>query len=196
MSFDRDTAEALGQPSSGPKVVSIWAEDRGGIIGDGQGMLWHVPADFRHFKAATMGCPVIMGRLSFEALGKPLPGRANLVLSRREGYAPAGVEVLPTLESALSKARLIADEGAGCNIWISGGGRVYAESMGVVDELVVTYLDLEVNPDDAKHEGRSLVAAPRIDPQVFEADPARSDTAWREKSGDARWKVITYVRRD
>ena len=62
-------------------TASIWAQDRGGVLGSGGGMLWHVPADFAHFKAATMGCPIIMGRHSWEALGGPLPGRANIVVT-------------------------------------------------------------------------------------------------------------------
>ncbi len=67
-------------------IASIWAEDRNGVIGDGKQMLWHVPADFKHFRAATWGCPVIMGRKSWQALPKALPGRLNIVVSRQEDF--------------------------------------------------------------------------------------------------------------
>ena len=76
------------------KLAAIWAQDSNGILGSGTAMSWHVPADFRHFKDSTMDCPIIMGRRSWEALGKALPGRTNIVITRTPGYEAAGALVV------------------------------------------------------------------------------------------------------
>ena len=93
-------------------IGAIWAQSRNGVIGDGQGMPWHIPEDLKHFKAVTLGQPVIMGRRTWESLPfKPLPGRENLVLSSRDpGEWSAGATVITE----------IPQEG-----WIIGGGEVY-----------------------------------------------------------------------
>lgn len=173
-------------------LASIWAQDAGGVLGSGTGMLWRVPADFAHFKASTLGCPIIMGRRSWEALGGPLPGRANIVVTRSPGFDAPGASVVHSLEEALRLAGRIAEDEGAHRVWITGGGAVYEETMGIVDELVVTELDLDTA---AAHPGAPLVTAPAIDESVWRLDPSRSDADWREKSGDARWRVRTYVRR-
>ena len=95
-----------------------------------------------------------------------------------------GAKVAHSLQQAVAVAQTSAEL-----VWIVGGARVYADAMGIADELVVTDLDLEVAvaPD--------LVYAPTIDAESWWADPARSDAQWRPRSGDARWKVTTYLRR-
>lgn len=166
-------------------IAMIWAQDKNGVLGNGIEMLWHVPEDFKHFKAATLGHPVIMGRGSWEALGgKPLPGRLNVVITGQKDYVAEGAKVTHSLQQAVAVAQTSAEL-----VWIVGGARVYADAMGIADELVVTDLDLEVAvaPD--------LVYAPTIDAESWWADPARSDAQWRPRSGDARWKVTTYLRR-
>lgn len=179
---------------SGPPITlaSIWAQDRRGVLGDGKGMLWRVPADFAHFRKSTMGCPVLMGRTSFEALPSSLPGREIIVLSRRRDYAPEGVLVTDSLPEAIDLARTEASKMGAKVAWITGGASLYQQTMDVVEELVVTDLDFVVPENTA--EGQ-LVYAPRIDSEVWRVDRARSDEAWREASGDGRWKVTTYVRR-
>ncbi len=176
---------------SAVRLASIWAQDQARLLGSGTAMLWHVPADFAHFKASTMGCPVIMGRASWEALGRALPGRLNVVISTRPDYEAPGAVVVPTLEAALDVSREWAQANGADTIWITGGGRVYAQTMGLVDELVITDLDMSVEVAP----GSPMVHAPVVDPRVWQVDPARSDADWREASGDARWKVTTWVRR-
>lgn len=153
------------------RIASIWAQDRNGVLGDGHGMLWHVPADFKHFKTETIDCPVVMGRSSFQALGKPLPRRLNIVLSRDPSYRPEGGVPARSLEEALAAARRECERTGAKTIWITGGAQVYQQAMPVADELVVTELDLEV----PELPGRRLVHAPRIDPAEWEVDPIRSD---------------------
>ena len=171
------------------EIGMIWAQAAHRVIGDGQGMLWHVPADFKHFKATTMGSPIIMGRRSFEALGKrPLPGRLNIVLTSREGYQAEGVQVASSFSGALQLAEASGAE----KCWITGGARLYEEGMAVADELVVTYLDLDVGDQP------SYAHAPQICPQRWQVDATRSDSEFRPISGDCRWKLVYYqkARRD
>ncbi|RRC95306.1 dihydrofolate reductase [Schaalia canis] len=173
-------------------VASIWAQDRTGVLGTGTDMCWHVPADFAHFKRTTMGAPIIMGRASWESLGGALPGRLNIVITRSRDYVAEGAQVVHSLGEALTVATQRAAADGVDVVWVTGGGTVYAEAMEIVDELVVTDLDLDVAADlpaDAP-----LVRAPLIDTSVWRPDPERSDADWREVSGDARWKVTTWVR--
>lgn len=171
------------------RIASIWAQDENGVLGSGTDMLWHVPADFAHFKSTTMGCPVIMGKASWEALGRALPGRLNVVLTRRSDYEAEGAVIAHSMEEALQVAEGWARDHDAPTIWITGGGEVYGATMGIVDELVISYLDLAVPASEG------LVHAPPIDPQVWAEDPHGTDSDWREKSGDARWKIRTLTRR-
>ena len=165
------------------KIGMIWAQAAHRVIGNGKEMLWHVPADFKHFKATTIGSPIIMGRRSFEALGKrALPGRLNIVLTSRENYQASGAKIATSIPQALALAQ--ATEAQKC--WITGGARLYEEGMEIADELVVTYLDLDVGDDP------SYAHAPTISPQIWAADPERSDSQFRPISGDCRWKVVYY----
>ncbi|WP_438947132.1 dihydrofolate reductase [Varibaculum vaginae] len=165
------------------KIGMIWAQAAHRVIGDGQKMLWHVPADFKHFKATTMGSPIIMGRRSFEALGKqPLPGRLNIVLTSQEGYQAEGAQIASSLSQA---TQLAATSGAEI-CWITGGARLYEEGMRIADELAVTYLDLDVG------DHPEYAHAPQISPQLWQVNEERSDSEFRPISGDCRWKLVYY----
>ena len=104
-------------------------------------MPWHMPADLRHFKAVTLGKPVVMGRRTFESIGRPLPGRRNLVISRNPEWQAAGVEVAPALDAALA---LLADYD---EVMIIGGGQLYAEALPRADRLYLTHIELAVEGD-------------------------------------------------
>lgn len=163
----------------------IWAEDRQGTIGGAQGMLWHVPADFAYFKETTMGHPVIMGRVSWEALGaEALPGRRNIVITSQEGYAAEGADVVGSLDEALELAR--GSEG-GDLVWITGGGTLYAEAIEQADLLHVSEIDIDVTTG-----AEELVFAPTIEEGEWTRVAEESDDEWRPQSGDARWKVTVY----
>ena len=165
----------------------IWAEDKAQVLGAGGKMLWHVPADFKHFKDTTMGNPVIMGRASFLSLGQALPGRRNIVLTGSREFTAPDVEVAHSLNEALE---LCANTP---QVWITGGAKVYREVMelGLADLLVVTQLDMT-----AMVPPMSTVAyAPVIDPVRWQLDLTRSDENWRPKSGDAAWRVRYYIPR-
>jgi dihydrofolate reductase len=106
---------------------------------DGQ-LPWHLPADLRHFRRLTWGHPVIMGRRTFESMGKPLPGRANIVVTRGEFHHP-GVQVARSVEEAL---QLAADDG---EVFVAGGAEVYRAALPLADRLYLTEIDRDFAGD-------------------------------------------------
>ena len=122
--------------SHGTRVYLVAAVARNGIIGADNRMPWHLPEDLRHFKALTLGHPVIMGRKTFESilasLGKPLPGRENIVVSRTPGLEISGVSIASSIEGAL--AFCIGEPVA----FVIGGGEIYKASLPLADGLVMT----------------------------------------------------------
>lgn len=173
----------------GIRLASIWAQDRRRVIGSGTGMLWRVPADLAFFKRTTDGAPIVMGRASWEALGGALPGRDNIVITGRAGYEAPGATVVTSLDGALAQARESAARLGADTVWITGGARVYAETIDLVDRLVISQLDLEIGADAGP-----VVYAPRVDPDRWRLSEALSDPDWRPRSGDARWRVCVFDR--
>ena len=112
-----------------------------GVIGRDNALPWHLPADLRRFKELTMGHPVIMGRLTYESIGRPLPGRRNLVLSRSPGLAIEGVEVLGSLELALEAVAEAAEA------FVIGGAGLFAEALRHADRLYLTRVHARVDGD-------------------------------------------------
>ena len=127
--------------ANSPTITLIAAMDRQRVIGAGARIPWRLRTDQRRFKELTMGKPLIMGRKTFEAIGRPLPGRHNIVMTRREGYAPAGVTIVPSIEAALDAAGDV-DE-----IMIGGGGVIYELFLPQADRLLLTYVDAAVEGD-------------------------------------------------
>lgn len=111
------------------------------VIGHGNDLVWRIPDDLKRFKQLTLGHPVIMGRRTFESilqsLGKPLPGRTNIVVTRDQNYAHEGAIVAHSLEEALEKARAIDNE----EIHIGGGADIYKQALPYVDKLYLTLID-------------------------------------------------------
>lgn len=113
-------------------LIVATGEDQ--AIGKNNGMLWHLPDDFRFFKQITMGHPLIMGRKTFESLKGALPGRRNIVISRNSNYIPEGAERSASIEEALElAARAEPDE-----IFIAGGGQIYKDSLHLADRVYLT----------------------------------------------------------
>lgn len=122
-------------------MIAAMACDR--VIGKDNQMPWHMPADLAHFKQVTLGKPVLMGRKTFESIGRPLPGRRNLVISRNPDYRADGIEVVSSVEAAL--ALLASSEVA--ELMVIGGGRLYSEMLPSADCLYLTRIDLAVEGD-------------------------------------------------
>jgi dihydrofolate reductase len=128
-------------------VAIIAAVAANGVIGDHNRIPWRLPSDFAHFKRMTVGKPLIMGRKTFESIGRPLPGRSNLVVSRQEGYHPDGVEVFPSLEAALGRAQEIAAEDRANEVMIGGGAEIYAQALPIADRMYITHVGLVPDGD-------------------------------------------------
>ena len=122
-----------------PRVVLVAAVAENGVIGRDGGMPWHLPGDLRHFKRTTLGKPVIMGRRTFDSIGrKPLPGRPNIVLTRDKNFRADGVAVAATLDKALRLAEAEAEKLQAEEIAIIGGSTLYEEMLPRTDRLYLT----------------------------------------------------------
>jgi len=131
------------------RVCQIVAVDKNNCIGRGNEMPWHIPSDFKYFKDTTKGHPIIMGRKTFESIGRPLPGRLNIVLTRDGSYAPGDSVVVC---DGLDKALTIAKEHEGYDrskIFIIGGAQIYQASLEKTDLFYITKVDTEVEDGDA-----------------------------------------------
>lgn len=120
----------------------IVAASKNGVIGNNNELLWHLPNDFKFFKTHTTGHPVIMGRKTFESIGRPLPNRTNIVISRNPGYEAAGIETSTDLDNAIEQA-LSIDE----NPFVIGGASIYEQAYPMANKLYLTVVDCELVGD-------------------------------------------------
>ena len=128
------------------RIVLIAAVARNGVIGrDGQ-LPWHLPADLRHFRLRTTGRPIIMGRRTFESIGKPLPKRTNIVMTRSTAFSPPGVHVAHDLDQAIELAAVAAGHDGG-EIFVVGGGEIYRIALPRADVLDLTEVDMDIEGD-------------------------------------------------
>jgi dihydrofolate reductase len=118
-------------------IVAIAAVARNGVIGAGPDIPWRIPGEQQRFKRLTLGHPLVMGRLTYASIGRPLPGRTTLVVSRTPGFAPPGVEVFAEVDDALDRA-LELDEDV---VFVAGGGQVYRAAWPRLDVLEITEVD-------------------------------------------------------
>jgi len=109
------------------------------VIGNAGGIPWHLPEDFAHFKATTMGHTLVMGRATYDSIGRPLPGRTTIVLTRDPDWSADGVTTAGSLEEALALA-----EG---DVYVAGGATVYAAALPYADEQLISEIDLEPEGD-------------------------------------------------
>lgn len=176
-------------------VASIWAQTADGFLGSGKDLLWRVPDDFAHFKSATMNSPIIMGRSSWDALGHPLPGRTSIVVTRDLSLVIDGAEVVHSIGEALLCGQKDAALRGSERVWVTGGAQIYCLAMDVVDELVVSILELKEEAQARVSSCTSGVYAPEIDPATWQLDTEASDAQWRDASGDAlRWRIQVFRR--
>lgn len=129
---------AAGTP---PRISLLVAATENGVIGRDNGMPWHLPDDLRHFKALTLGKPVLMGRRTFDSIGKPLPGRTNLVLTRDTGWAVPGASAVPDLETALQAAAPAAE------LVVAGGAQVYGLALPRASRIYLTRIHAVIEGD-------------------------------------------------
>lgn len=133
-------------------LIAAMAKNR--VIGINNTMPWHLPDDFAHFKRLTLNHPIIMGRKTFESIGRPLPSRRNMVISRNVDFKATGVEIFSTLEAAISAANIPEDalntgtsKASIDTILIIGGATLYAQALPLAQRLYLTQVDAEINGD-------------------------------------------------
>ena len=135
-----------------PKIVLIVAMARNRVIGNKGSLPWHLPEDLKRFRRLTMGHPIIMGRKTYDSIGRPLPGRRNIVISRNQSLAIDSVETAASLQSALD---MVADAD---QAFVIGGQQIYQAALPLADRIELTLVDGDFEGD---------VLFPEIDPQVW-----------------------------
>ena len=126
-------------------LIAALGENR--VIGVDNSMPWHLPGDFKYFKATTLGKPIIMGRKTWDSLGRPLPGRLNLVVTRQADLQLEGAEVFTSLESAVTRAEAWAKEQGVDEVMLIGGAQLYAQGLPQADRLYLTRVALSPEGD-------------------------------------------------
>ena len=130
------------------KLKLIYARAANGVIGLNNQMPWHLPEDLAHFKRTTLGCPVLLGRKTWESIPakfRPLPGRANLVITRQPDWQAEGAHVVHSLEEGLTLALAHCPEGK--DLWVMGGAEIYAQAASIAEEAVVTEIEADYEGD-------------------------------------------------
>ncbi len=143
-------------------MIVAHADNR--IIGKDNDMPWHLPADLAYFKKTTLGKPVIMGRKTFESIGRPLPGRQNIVISRDADYLAAGVDVAGSVEQALQLAGEVAE------VMVIGGGAIYAHCLPFADRLYITHINAKIEGDTQFPEYDTVKEWQQVSCESFSAD--------------------------
>lgn len=141
---------------SDPTIVLVAAVARGGVIGADGGMPWHLPEDLRRFKALTMGRPLVMGRRTFDSIGRPLPGRTSIVITRDPNWSHPGVLTADSLPRAIDLAAAESPV-----VMVIGGGQIYAQALPLAHRLEITHIDRESDGD---------TFFPSIDPALWTVD--------------------------
>ena len=160
-------------------------------IGKDNALLWHISEDLKFFKRTTMGCPVIMGRKTFESIGRPLPKRTTIVVSRSGYDAPEGVVVVGSLEEAFAAvpcaSAITACDGepAPSKAFVIGGGQIYAQALPLADRLIVTHIHTIIEDADTFF--------PAIDPLVWSVSD-RSELQTDPETGYT-FEFVEYVKR-
>ena len=143
-------------------IILVVAMAENGVIGAGGRLPWRLPTDMKRFRRLTWGKPIIMGRRTFQLIGKPLEGRDNIVISRQSDFAPEGVSVTHSLTGALALAERFAAARGGADIAVIGGGKVYRAALPRADRVEMTIVHANIEGDT-----------------TF---PALDETEWREVS--------------
>jgi len=172
----------LHTPKTPPPLISlIAAVARNGVIGSENTLPWRLPEDLKRFKALTVGHPIIMGRKTFDSIGRPLPGRRNIIISRNKDFTAAGCETVDSIEAALA---LCASPSSGniesTEIFVIGGAQIYVQAMPIAHKLHLTEIMIDF-PGDAHF-------------------PAVDSTCWQEtfrehhKGDTLSFDFVTYER--
>ncbi len=129
------------------RISLVVAVSENGVIGAGGDMPWRLSSDLKQFKQITLGKPVVMGRKTFESIGRPLPGRVNIVVSRQTGYHIAGATVVRNVASGMAFATKAAHDAGGDEVCVIGGGEIYRQTLDKADRVYKTEVHVRVEGD-------------------------------------------------
>src|SRR5215510_3402873 len=171
------------RPLPGISIILVAAIADNGVIGQEGRLPWRLKSDMAHFRAATMGKPVVMGRKTFTSIGRPLKGRTNIVVSRNRSFSVPGVLVAASLAAALDVAQGDSLRRGGAAIAVIGGADIYVQCMGLADRLLITHVHLHPTGE---------TRFPAIDAATWQA---AGQTEHAAGPGDeAGFTVVEYVR--
>lgn len=170
---------------SHPVLSIIVAASENNVIGRDNDMPWKLSTDLRRFKALTLGKPVIMGRRTWESIGRPLPGRPNIVITRDAGFTADGAQIVNSLEEAIELGKKLATELGVDEVCIIGGGKIYAQALPLADRVYLTRVLALINGD---------TFFPVIDSKIW-AEVSSEDVPAGEKDSHPT-RYIRYDRRD
>ena len=156
----------------------IVAKASNNVIGAKNELIWHLPNDLKHFKNLTSGHPIIMGRKTFESLGRPLPNRTNIVITRDKNWQAENVEKEFSLEKAIESAKKINED-----IYIIGGGNIYKQAMEFADVLYIT---------EVHHEFEGDTYFPEIDEEIWEE--VDRENFMKDEKHPYAYSYVTYKR--
>ncbi len=165
-------------------LVLIAAVAQNGVIGKANSLPWHLTSDLKRFRALTIGKPMIMGRKNYQSIGRPLPGRETIVVTRDRAFAADGVHIVHTIEDALSCASSRAAAMQAEEIILAGGSEVYAALIGRADKMHITFVDLAPEGD---------IFFPAIDWSQW-IEESRTHPP-RDAKDDATFSFVDYRRR-
>jgi dihydrofolate reductase len=143
-------------------MIAAMANNR--VIGLNNQMPWHLPADLAHFKKVTLGKPVVMGRKTFESIGRPLPGRRNIIITRDKNYQADGIEVVFSPDEAIKAVEGVEE------VMIIGGGHIYETFLPRADRLYLTFIDLNVEGDTCFPDYESVATWQQVSTESSNSD--------------------------
>ena len=164
-------------------LILVAAVARNGVIGGDNRLLWRLPSDLKHFKALTIGKPLVMGRKTYQSIGRLLPGRETIVVTRDRRFLPQDTLVAHSLDAAFALAAERAAAMGAEAIVIAGGGEIYAQTIGRASRLAVTEVALEPEGD---------ARFPPIDPEVWRE--VKRERGVRGPRDEADFSFVEYVR--
>ena len=129
------------------KLAVICAMSRNGVIGKDNGLPWNLPGDLKHFKQTTLGCPIIMGRKTWDSIGHPLPGRTNIIVTRSSEIVSDGIEIARSFRTALDLAKSNLTSESTTEIFVIGGAEIYKEAFPLASRLYLTRVDSFIDGD-------------------------------------------------
>ncbi|NRA22786.1 MAG: dihydrofolate reductase [Oceanospirillaceae bacterium] len=166
------------------KLAIIVAQSTNRVIGKNNDLPWKLPKDLQYFKKVTLGKPIIMGRNTFESIGRPLPGRVNIVVTSNTEYKREGIEVFHSLTAAIEYAQTICQRDGVDEAMIIGGAQIYSQTLPLVDALYITQVDAQIEGD---------AFFPEIDYRLFEREYREDHVS--DEHNPYSYSFIRYVKK-